>query len=157
MFAIPFFSRLDSSFLLCDILKPVGFHIEGIHGLYCAFFTAPFVLLLLIPDSILAVNGTVGFTHLVDAHDMKLTTRFIVIIIHRRKQVRQLAKLNSNLEEQTCQALFCTIDLRFHCFGNHRRDIVEIILLTQIADIKQYSLFNELTCYIILVRIKCVK
>ena len=36
------FSRLDSSFLLCDILKPVGFHIEGIHGLCCAFFTAPF-------------------------------------------------------------------------------------------------------------------
>jgi hypothetical protein len=28
--------------LLCDILKPVGFHIEGIHGLCCAFFTAPF-------------------------------------------------------------------------------------------------------------------
>ena len=32
---------LDSSFLLCDILKPVGFHIEEIHGLCCAFFTAP--------------------------------------------------------------------------------------------------------------------
>lgn len=28
---------LDSSFLLCDILKPVGFHIEEIHGLCCAF------------------------------------------------------------------------------------------------------------------------
>jgi len=28
--------------LLCDILKPVGFHIEEIHGLCCAFFTAPF-------------------------------------------------------------------------------------------------------------------
>ncbi|MDB8750827.1 hypothetical protein PNW00_10245, partial [Ruminococcus bicirculans] len=36
------FSRLDSSFLLCDILKPVSFHIEEIHGLCCAFFTAPF-------------------------------------------------------------------------------------------------------------------
>ena len=116
-----------------------------------------FVLLFLIPDSILAVNGTVDFTHLVDAHDRKLTKRFIVNIIRHRKQVRQLARLNSNLDEQTCQALFCIIDLRFHCFGNHRRDIVEIILLTQIADIKQYSLFNELTCYIILVRIKCVK
>ena len=32
------FSRLDSSFLLCDILKPVDFHIEEIHGLCCAFF-----------------------------------------------------------------------------------------------------------------------
>ena len=32
------FSRLDSSFLLCDILNPVGFHIEEIHGLCCAFF-----------------------------------------------------------------------------------------------------------------------
>ena len=39
------FSRLDSSFLLCDILKPVGFHIEEIHGLCCAFFTAPCLLL----------------------------------------------------------------------------------------------------------------
>ena len=28
---------LDSSFLLCDILKPVGFHIEETHGLCCAF------------------------------------------------------------------------------------------------------------------------
>ena len=36
---------LDSSFLLCDILKFVGFHIEEIHGLCCAFFTAPFLLL----------------------------------------------------------------------------------------------------------------
>ena len=35
------FSRLDSSFLLCDILKPVGFHIEEIHGLCCAFFYSP--------------------------------------------------------------------------------------------------------------------
>ena len=31
---------LDSSFLLCDILKPADFHIEEIHGLCCAFFTA---------------------------------------------------------------------------------------------------------------------
>ncbi|WP_417717799.1 hypothetical protein, partial [Ruminococcus sp.] len=36
------FSRLDSSFLLCDILKPVGFHIEEIHGLCCAFFYSAF-------------------------------------------------------------------------------------------------------------------
>ncbi|WP_443950352.1 hypothetical protein, partial [Ruminococcus bicirculans (ex Wegman et al. 2014)] len=37
------FSRLDSSFLLCDILKPVGFHIEEIHGLCCAFFYSAFI------------------------------------------------------------------------------------------------------------------
>jgi len=32
---------------------------------------------------------------------MKLTKCFIINIIRRRKQVRQLAKLNCNLEEQT--------------------------------------------------------
>ena len=40
-----------------------------------------FPLLLLIPDSILAVNDTIDFTHFVDTHDMKLTKRFIVFIL----------------------------------------------------------------------------
>ena len=79
-----------------------------------------FSILLLIPDSILTVNDTIDFTHLVNAHDMKLTKCFVINIIRRRKQLRQLAKLNCNLEEQTCQSLFCTIDLRFHCFSDHR-------------------------------------
>ena len=102
-----------------------------------------FPLLLLIPDSILAVDDTIDFTHFVDAHDMKLTKCFVINIIRRRKQVRQLAKLNCNLEEQTSQSLFCTIDLRFHCFGNHRRDIVDVNILTEIADIKLHCLFNK--------------
>ena len=36
------FSRLDSSFLLCDILKLVDFHIKEIRGLCCAFFYSAF-------------------------------------------------------------------------------------------------------------------
>ena len=36
------FSRLDSSFLLCDILKPVGFHIEESTGFIAFFYSAFF-------------------------------------------------------------------------------------------------------------------